>query len=416
MTGRPSRAAALGFWAIALAAPAAAQSLSTTAVAVSFGSTYDSNIFWRAQEESDRVWTISPTLRVQRDTPRSRWFTDAATDAAWYTYHPDLNTLAQRQHVDTRAEWQASPVSYLRGIAGYATSVNPAEINVATGLHLGRVRAWRWSLGPEYSHRVLSRTTLTAGYQMRNEIIATASDILTHAAEIRVEQEIGERDVFHAKYIPEQFRFEFGGDLASQRFLAGWSRRMSPSSDIVAAGGVRLAEDRVWPEIDVSISRRFDMLTTSAAYVWTQSTSLGVSRLVDIQRLDGAIAIEGRRMGLSLQGSAFFNDLQVRKINVFSGAFAARRALFGPVWLEATYTHDYQGSTVLADLRPADQALLLQAIAKFRGEMMPFTPPTERLRRSAFAVQILVTGETRRAAREPQEPEPGRGRPGRNKP
>jgi hypothetical protein len=388
---------AAGFVLLLAYAPVSAQGRTTAELAVRLATIYDDNIFWRRSSVADRVWRASPELRITRETARATWFTTVLTDAELYELNRDLSTPIARQQAFTQYLAQTTPAGMFTLNARSETSVNAADINTLTGLHLGRVRAWRWSGGPEYAHRVLSRTTLVGGYDLRFERAETEVSILSNTGLFRVEQDVSELDLLRGQYVAEHFRFEDTGTLLTHRATLGWSRQLTPSVSLSMDGGVRFINEDVRPEVEASLVRTFEDFDARLIYAWTHATALGAVRPVEVQRVTGTFQYSSRDgLGVGLEGGYYSNRLGpalTGRTSVYRAGLSVVQRLFGPVGIAASFALDYQSSPLPGIPGVVTTPPIVTVAKPTRvGPRTPRGRTHEELRRRSFAIQLVFAG------------------------
>lgn len=389
---------------------AAAQATTVVVPSVGVGAIYDDNVTWSPQAASDHVWRLTPAIDVTRDTIRSRWRLDALMDADWYVRERDLSTPAATQHAATTWSWRRSPRTVVGIDGGYDSSLNPADINVGTGLTLGRLRAWRWEGRPEVTHDLTTRWRLVSAYRLTGEFASSTTGIVTHAGEIGVSAQIGSRDRLELRYAGEMFQFLDLGHAISHRGLVQWTRRLTPAWALTAAGGGRFVAHDIKPDADVQLAYTGRWTRLTASYAWTQATSLGLSRLIDVHR--GLVTIDSDTpsgFGASLAGGVYRNAFGDERANVYRASAEIRHRLGRPLWLGVSYAIDYQRGhvgPVLASgplLVPADTPILV-----------PASGGVATVRRNTLMVRLIVSGRVESASgpselegRPPQMPAKG---------
>jgi hypothetical protein len=379
--------------------PAAARAQARTVVTstVAVDAIYDENVLWRPTAQSDHVWHLTPGLNVDRTTVRSRWLLDTSMDAAWYARYRDLSTAAARQHVGTRWEWRPSQAGTVAFAGGYENSVNPSDINVGTGLALGRLRAWRWFGGPEYEHALDPTTSLVTSYRVTGEFASTTPGIFTHAAQGGIRRRISARDELEATYTAELFQFRDSHRQWSHQGLLRWRHRLTSSVLATVAGGARLAGGRASPDVEVRLERHGGWLDASASYSWNQVTALGVDQLVDVHRASGTLTY-ARPNGLRASiGAGVYRSLLDRdRAQVYRGTITIEHPIAGPVAVTAAYAIDYQRGRVGQARGTPLTPLLVSADAN--APRIVVEPAGAPLRRSTFVVSLVWSGTMRSAA------------------
>jgi hypothetical protein len=376
------------------ARPASAQATTVVVPSVGVGAIYDDNVTWSPQASSDHVWRLTPAIDVTRDTVRSRWRLDALVDADWYVRERDLSTPAATQHAATTWTWRRSSRTTFAIDGGYDSSLNPADINVGTGLTLGRVRAWRWEGHPEVTRDLTTRWRLVSAYRVTGEFASATTGIVTHAGEIGLRAQAGPRDQIDVVYTGEIFHFLDLGHAISHRGTVQWTHRITPAWALTAAGGGRIIEHDVKPDVDVQLgySGRWTRFTTS--YAWTQATTLGLTRLIDVHR--GLATLDADTpggFGASLTGGVYRNAFAAERADVYRAAAEIRHTIGRPLWIGVSYAVDYQRGRV--GPAPAGGALLLPADAPIiRGP----DPATANVRRNTLMVRLIVSGRIESAS------------------
>src|SRR5262245_37094874 len=101
--------------AICLSVTAVVSGQSATYVTprVTIAATYDDNILWLPDAQSDHVWYAEPACSILRETPRGRFWFDGSTAASWYDRYRPMSSFVAGQHA--RMEWSqsASPMDAL---------------------------------------------------------------------------------------------------------------------------------------------------------------------------------------------------------------------------------------------------------------------------------------------------------------
>jgi hypothetical protein len=407
-------AIAAAAFALAFALPSresAAQARTVITPAVGVGAVYDDNILWRPDAESDHISRISPALSFIRESPTDRLIGDFSFDGEWFSRHRDLSTPAARQHASLESRWAPTPVSTLTLAGAYDSSLSPGDINLGTAITLGRTRAWRLAGGPKLALSLSGRYDLTAGYQATSEQSDITPDTFTHEADIGISEAITERNGWRARYFAEAFLFQGADRVMSHTGLFGWTHRWTPELVIFADGGVRFAAHRTRPEVDVQLNHRATYTSGLLEYAWTQTSTLGVATLIEVQRINGSWSYEPtRRVSASLIGGVYFNDFGDTRIDIYRGGADIGLPLGSILTLHGSYTLDYQrGRLVPPVLLPLSGG----APAGFDSGLL-VTPaaipvPDERVRRGVVLVRLVLSGDLRNPRKEPVD-EPGRRR------
>lgn len=376
------------FLAVAAAAPAVhAQSNTHVTPSVAIGAVYDENILWNNTPQSDHVWRAEPRLDLVSETVRSRLWFQSSMDTTWYSRHRDLSSALARQDASTEWSWQNTPVSSIGLSAGYYNTTDPADVDPTTGWSLGRLRTWRLMVAPEYTHSITPRVAANVRFVSHAEFASDVDDLTTQTVQAETRWLAGERDELRAVYALDRFGFASGARL-SHRPTVFWVHRLTPLTQVMLGGGVRLTEGDPRPAVDAAVSHRAGQVEATVSYAWSQTASLGVDRLFDVQRVLGTVRY-GRPGSLvaSVHAGAYLNTVGDQRVDVWRGGFDVLRPLWGPLAISATYSIDYQRNALpvvpWTSSSPVDTPTVVD----------PLSPrPDPHARRSVFAIRLVFTG------------------------
>jgi hypothetical protein len=388
-------ASALALAAVPLPGHAQARVVVTPSVAV--GTTYDSNILWQAVPQTDHVWRVSPSITFDRQAPRSASTAEASVDGEWFSHYGEFSTPAARQHAAMTTEWKPSGLTDVSLAAGYDNTLYPEELNLATGLALGRTRTWRIFGGPQI-RRGLSRTwELESHYRLTNEDSELTSGLLTHEGELGVVHMMAGRDELRLRYVGALYQFTQFDHLTSNAALVGWTHLFSPTVQIVADGGMRWAAQQMRPEIDLQLIKRTTFMSMRGTYVMTRNTTYGLNQLITVHRSTFMFGYD-RPHGFGLFGDAGVyynrpeNDALVR---VYRGAAEVRVPL-GPILsLWASYTFDLQRGTFATLLDPQTLSVTTTAADATLPTTLILSNRTGDVHRSAVLVRFVLARSLR---------------------
>jgi len=384
----------------ALSCPVAAAAQATVIVnpAVHLEAAHDSNILWRPQAREDDIWRLSPSLQIQRDTPRSSWRGDGSLDAEWYARHPDLSTPLARQHAALSGHVRATERVRFEVNGAFDSGIRPAELNLATGLAPGRVRGTRWVGGAGTGYAITPRTQVALRGQATGEETEVA-DAFIQDGELRLQHNWDDRNGVHARYLAEYFTFD-PGSIASHVVAAGWTRRITSSIQLELEGGVRRALGGFRPEIEASATYRRQYTDVRLRYAWTQATALGVLGLVEARAAIFSVRhIRPQVVSISLDGAAYFNTLDDERTDVYRVAAEILKPVIGPLAIAAAWSFDHH------------RGLFVSGIDAGPGIPVPGSTPANQFTRQVVLVRMVVSGSVRSMAgpREPGTVRPGEG-------
>jgi hypothetical protein len=269
--------------ALALLAPADARAQSDVTVvpAVALSTVYDDNLFTAPTGVGDVVTSMRPSLEGRFASPRLNIQTLGYFDVQRSANHAALNTFDARRHamVDLRA--QASPVVGFGVAARYDRSETPGELNLDTGILLGRQEAHRFQLTPSFTYRSDVRTTISTRYEWTNEALSGWSGGDLQALHLGLARDVTPRTTLNARYLGRLFTGDV--DTYSQAVLAGWAREMSPGTNLSVEAGPRLTSRRgVRAEVLAALLRRTPRTRLRLDYWQGETIVLGIPGPVEI--------------------------------------------------------------------------------------------------------------------------------------
>jgi hypothetical protein len=277
--------------------------------------------------------------------------------------------------------------------------VTPTDLNLSTGLGLGRTRAWRWYAGPNASRAVTGRTTLRAAYRLTGDYAETTPDVITHDGLASAQFAVSQRTDITAQYNAQLFAFESADAVLSHVGRLTWRRRAATHARLEFSGGVRFTEGEWRPEIAGKFLRSSIFSDATLEYAWTQTTALGVASLVDVQRVSASVGYhQPGGWSLAANGGAYFNEIGVERATVYHGGADVARTVFGAVSIGLSYSFDYQTDPLhLLPFTSVSRNSILPLPAAFSGRL------GGPLRRHFVLARIIVSG-SRRSASGPAEP------------
>ena len=260
---------------------ARAQSEITVVPAASLSTMYDDNIFSAPTGVADVVTTIRPSLEARIVSPRLNLQSLAYFDAQHSTNHAALDTFDARRHAMVDVRGQASPVLSL-GIAGrYDRSQTPGELNLDSGIMLGRQLAHRTQVSPSLSYRAAPRTTISGRYDWTSEELSGWSGGDLQALHAGVTREITPRTSVNARVLGRLFTGEI--DAHSQAVLGGWTRELAPGTNLSVEAGPRMTSRRgLRAEVLGALMRRTPRTRVRLDYWLGETIVLGIPGPVEI--------------------------------------------------------------------------------------------------------------------------------------
>jgi hypothetical protein len=368
-----------------------AQSRMELVPSVSFGTTYDDNIFTTEQGSGDTMMLVTPAIEG---------FYESATTSLRGVYTFDmqravgfstLNSLDARRHAMLSTAFQLTPQFNLSLVGRYDVSDRPGDLLFDTGVLLGRQRARRYQVTPALAIRVRPRTTITAQYDATKEALSGDIGGDMYIARFGVSRMQSPRDVWSVNYLGRTFAN--GADLFhpaqtehSHALLAGYSRAISARTSVSVQGGPRVSSyGNRKPELLANFSRQIRAGKLGLDYWQGETIIMGIRGPVDIQSFSFKSSWPIRRRFEIGAHAGVFNSrtLYQGQARVFHPELVASYRPGGPYIIAASYGIDFQKGDVrsqfLSDREIVRQVVLLRiTFAPRLSRMRPADPDDPR--------------------------------------
>jgi hypothetical protein len=301
-------------WGLALAllgavlAPgvARAQSGFYLTPSVSLAEVYDDNLFFTARNrQGDLITRLTPAIEGRYESTRFSLLASYTLDSEVYAEHSELTTALARQQAGIDLRYTAPPHLTLRLTGGYQTTETPAELNVATGLQVGRGHAERIQASPSAAYRWSPLTGATADYTFTRDTLDASppgvpddTTVDTHVASLGVEHRLTELDTGTLGYSFRRFDFsggQFGapGATTAHVLAAGWTRDLTSRLRVALRAGPRVSEEEGL-DVEASATIRYSLQRgeVSLAYDRTQATVIGQPGVVSTDTLSAGLTYD----------------------------------------------------------------------------------------------------------------------------
>src|SRR5947209_8725118 len=260
---------------------------------LSVAEVYDDNLFYSPSPRTHDVFTrISPGLKAGYQSAPLTVEGSYAFDSEVYSQHSELTTPLVRQRGLIELKATPVPVLTLSLPVSYFQSRTPTELNLTSGLAVGRVRAERYTTNPGFTYRFDPLTTAKGDYTYSKDLLAAGITIDSHIENLALDHRLSPRDTVGPGYVGRQFAFAGFPALTSHAFTLGWSHELTPLTTFTLRGGPRLTEGTVdrLPEALASIRHTLKRGELSLTYASTLTKGIGLSGAAKAQRL----AVNGR--------------------------------------------------------------------------------------------------------------------------
>ncbi len=339
---------------------------------VTVAETFDDNLFFTQFPESDLVTRLTFGVETgYRSTP----FTidvQGARSADFFQQHPDFNT--GRGRTVAQVTLSAAPTRSLTAtmFACYLDTKTPSELNVASGLALGRSLATRVSATPMIEYRLGAFSTLTASFPVAHDTLdGRISDTMTGIAGF--DRRITSRDTLSLRY--EHRRFHFSGGPVTERSTAdvvtfGWLGEVNDRTLLLLRAGPRYGKGVLTAEVLAVMKRRVNRGLLTLTYAKSQATTLGRTGALDTQSLVATVALRvTRNIEIASGPGIYHNTLRGKHLS-------AMRLNLESLWHFSPWFH--LGVAYTFDLQQPDFGA------------------SGHIRRGAFMVKLLTSKPQRR--------------------
>ena len=261
----------------------------------SFGEVYDDNIFSASSgREQDLISRFSPGIEVgYRSTPLtvSGGYT---FDSEVFVDHPELTTAQARQRASLDVRYLPISALTLSLTNTYIETQTSGDINVQTGIQQGRVRTEQLAFLPSIAYRFDPLTTATGGYSFTKTEQAGGTTNDAHTANWSLDRRLTPRDTGSLGYIFRAFRFDGAGiaggeTTTSHAFTVGWTRQITPLTEIALRAGPRFSEGSVNAEALASLRQRLEHGELSFTYSASQDSVAGQAGAVNTHSFSASL-------------------------------------------------------------------------------------------------------------------------------
>ena len=368
------RAAVIVLLLLTGAIGAHAQSVS---VVPSFGMTevYDDNVFYRPQSEADTITRITPGIDArymsQRLTVAGRYVLDADRFAA----HSELSTVHGRQDGGVDAKFQSSRRMSFSGTAGFFESQTPADLNEATGLTPGRVRAQRFTLQPSATYAIDPNTEASAAYTMTSDRLAGGVSLLSQSATSTLGHRLSNRSDLKVEHVYQRYlfgMFDRAAARTSQTLTVEWTHGIDRLTSLSLRAGPRVTDGVFSPEIAASVRRHVRAGDASLSYQHTQTTLIGLAGIADTHSVTAMFSSDPhQRLTLHAGPGVLYTRQADLSSTVYRLSLSCARPVASRLSLEAAYNANFQHGNVYTG-RAIDT--IARNVASFRLVVRDTTP------------------------------------------
>lgn len=352
--------------------------------AVSLNVSHDTNLFLGPGSAGDTLTQLRPAFEGAYESPNREFYGAAAFEAQVSAQYPSLTMLGARRNALIDARVKTTPRVFI-GLGGrYDRTDSPSELNLESGVLLGRTKATRAQVTPSASYRATPRATLTAQYDGLTESLSGYAQQSLHAARVGMDYARSPRTQWGGRYIARSFVGAPFDSQHSHTVLLSWTRQVAPGSNLSLQLGPRISSYRgPSPEVLASYLRQYPRQRFLIDYWHGETIVLGVPGPVAIHSGSNRMSwLVGNDLEVSTLLGVFRSvSLNDRRALVYHGGVGGAWAFRPRYTLTVTYRADFQRGD-LRGLLPADgevtRGVFLAGVTiapRLTRTFKPFRPP-----------------------------------------
>jgi len=316
---------------------------------LSVAEVYDDNLFYTPSPRTQDFFTrTSPGLKAGYQSAPLTVEGSYTFDSEIYKQHKELTTPLVRQRGSIELKATPDQVLTLSVPVSFFQTRTPTELNLQTGLAVGRVRAERYTTNPAFTYRYNPLTTAKGDYTYSKDLLAGGITIDSHIVNLTLDSRLSPRDTVGPGYIGRRFEFSGFPAVTSHAFTLGWSHDLTPLTTFTLRGGPRLTEGTVdrLPEASASISHKLKRGQLSLSYVSTLTPVFGLTTALTAQSITAAATTELLPKLQLSAAPAFYKISEPFKATVYAMNLEASYQLTKTLALQASYLfYIQQGSS-----------------------------------------------------------------------
>lgn len=312
---------------------------------VTVAETLDDNLFFTQFPEADFVTRVS--LGVETGYRSAPFTVEALASRAgdFFSRHPEFDTTRGRTLGQLTLRYLPIRSLTISVFGGYLDTKTPSELNLGSGLALGRSLATRTNGYSSIEYRLGRLWTMTGAFMVAHDTLdGRVAD--TQTAMAGIDRRVSRRDTVSLRYEHRWFDFT-GGDKSesstAEVVAAGWLGELGERTSLLLRAGPRFGKGEVAPEVLATLKHRVKRGLVTLTYAKTQATTLGKTGALDTQSL---VATLTRRLGKNLEvasGPGLYRN-SLRGLEVHAVRLNLETLWHFSPWLHlgASYSYDLQ--------------------------------------------------------------------------
>jgi hypothetical protein len=302
MTNEAPRTRACGtvVAALLLLAPPPAHAQHDRYAQLSFAATqtYESNLFAAPSSrdpQRDLLLQFGPTLEVGQRSRALEMVARYGLAAERYVDQVTLNRSIARQDAAVELHHHASRRIELDAKASYVDTHSPRELNLDSGIAVGRAHAKRFASSSEITYAWTRSARLAFDYAFTNDALVGGERTRIHNAGVGLERQSTARGAHRIDYRIRQVGFNDRRPEIWHVATLGWSRPVTRLTTFDVAVGPRLSNGTLRPDISASLTNRFQRGELSASFASTRATAVGEGGAFEMRRVAFGLVRHVRR-------------------------------------------------------------------------------------------------------------------------
>lgn len=243
----------------------------------------------------DRISRLTPRFGADYRSARLSLAGRYSLDAERYAEHPELDTSRARQH--GAFDLSARP-SHRLGLAlhgDYQATLTPGgDLNLATGLAAGRVRARRLEVRPSIDWRSGPSTGGSVTWTQTMDDLAGGASTGTRTAALELERRTSPRNTASLRLAATRYDFDAPENTTARVLLVGWDRDLGRGAVLELRGGPRFSEGQTDPELSASVRGDFKKMHVALSGGRSLATVIGRAGAVVTDSLQPSVAFQPR--------------------------------------------------------------------------------------------------------------------------
>ena len=290
---------------------------------------YDDNVFLDPDRPTADFFTrITPGVQAGVRTRRMMLVGTAQFDAERYNEQDQLDALQARRFVAVDVNGLVTPRLAILGNFTHAFTTTPSELNLLSGLILGRADATRYGGRGSVIYQTSPRGRLSTGYNISHDDLTGGTSVLNQEATAEYRHALNQRLFLSTDYTLRSFEFD---DPLPQHpahvigFGVGYA--INPTTSLTARGGPRFSktsslqpvlvpsplarvvdERSIDPEWSVQLQRRGRRGDAEVSFSRSQTTAIGRNAVIDTVAVGASVRVQAAPRVELRVSPAYYHD------------------------------------------------------------------------------------------------------------